>query len=228
MAGSQRSVGKFCSVLTNDLTSLSLMDAINLGNGAQVFVISNTRSYRFFAGSGLTTKSPVVIADSGGAGAWIQENAVNDQTFFIEETATGIAGTFTLGVWRALPTANTYAQAAAKACWACSTAGVVTYSGPTAVFQMSANFYGANLLSQQHIWQFDLSRNGVGIGGSLDFTTSQQQGGDSTGGAFCSHLSPPITLVAGDTLQHIMRATDATATFQLQKYQACFQLLPDR
>lgn len=233
MSGSQRSVGKFCSVETDTLLTLANVDASDLGNGAQIYVVSNNRSYRFVLGSVFPTKSPVTVAAADASGTWFQENAIGDQSFFIEQISS--AGDFsgTINTWHAMPTGVTrYAQDSARACWAVNVSnGIVTYSGPTATFLVQARF-SMVLNDVITTYEFDLSRNGAALDTTLSFPTSSKAGSvlepepQLSRPLFCAHLSTPIVMVSGQTLQHILRDTSTTALYEMDLYQASFTLLP--
>ncbi len=224
----QRSVGRFCSVLTKDLTTLANINATNLGSGAEVFVLSTARSYRLIP-SVLGTHSPVTIAAAGGAGTWVQVNAINDQSFFIF-ALTSTANIFpTINVWSALPTfsGGQYGADAAKAFWSLDApSGVVTYNGPTAVFLVQANisFFGQAPLES---WEFSLSRNGALNGTTSADALSSRADTDEADLGFCSIISPVTITPAGTTYQTVVRPLDSSGTaFRLTKYQLSFMLLP--
>lgn len=223
----QRSVGRFCSVVTNDLVTLANLDAVDLGIGAEAFVLSNSRSYRLSAAV-LSNASPVAIAALGGAGTWIQENAIADQTFFIYATAASSFITSVVNTWHAFPSAvSLYASSATKAFWTLdTTTGAITYNGPTAIFLASANIsFVANAVAQS--WEFSLTRNGAIIGTTSADPLSSRVDVDNVGFGFASTISTNTIVPAGTTYQSAFRCLDAGTGFRILKYQLCFQLLPN-
>ncbi len=225
----QRSVGRFCSVVTKDLTSLALIDAANLGEGAQVFVLSNSRSYRLVFAL-LGSFLPVTVS-APGVGTWIQENAENDQAYFIYATAPSGAVSIIQNTWHALPTGTgLYAQAGTKACWSFnSTTGVATYTGPAATFQITATF-SLDMSVANEAWECDISRDGASIGGTSQLSTCVRDYSGTVGSICCSVLSPPVTMLPATavTFQGIVRDLSGNANMSISKFQMFFQLLADK
>lgn len=223
----QRSVGRFCSVVTNDLASLAAVDAADLGIGAEVFVLSNARSYRL-SPLVLATASPVAVAALGAVGTWIQENAAADQSYFIYSTSQSATTATVVNTWHALPSAASGYQAdSAKAFWSLNTTtGIITYNGPTAVFLVQANVSFLGSESNQG-WEFSVTRNSALNGTTFTDALSGRTDTDTPGFGFCSVLSKAIIVPAGTTYQTVLRCLSGpTSSFRIEKYQLSFQLLP--
>ena len=223
----QRSVGRFCSLITKDLTSLATLDAADLGTGAQAYVVSTRRSYRLDLSSSFGNFSPLSIAALGG-GTWFQEGPVKDQAAFQESVTTSNDNTLTVNTWRALPSqGGLYSLVTPTSTgWdSNTTTGIFTYSGPPRTFLVTGVFC-VQLLDHADTWEFDLSQNGTFIGGTTSFPSSVQSAANNTGLIFATH-SYVIAMVAGLTLQHIIRQITGTGGFfNLVKYQAFCELLP--
>lgn len=76
--GSQRSVGKFCSItVTNDSVgasdSIVALNGALLGEGAEAFCTSSGQMYRWTSAS-IAAFAPVFITPSAGGGTWVMQN----------------------------------------------------------------------------------------------------------------------------------------------------------
>ncbi len=225
-----RSVGRFCSTVTKDITSLALLDANDLGFGAEAVMLSTGKRYRLGQPT-FGTIYPVSVQASDAFGTWYQEDAVNDQTLFVNSVAGSI---FTPvgpsgNTWISMPTGTgCYAAPVAKACWSLNTTtGVVTYTGPTASFVFKARFsMHVSYAGSGQYWEFDLTRNGAGIGSTVTLPTSVRAIDNPGGDLYAALVSPPLSVVSGDTLQYITRPIGFGSITTVLHYQACYQLLP--
>lgn len=224
---SQRSVGRFCSVTTQDLLSLAALDAVNMGFGAQALVLSTGKSYRLL-NSSFATLSPVTIRATDNSGTWFQEDADFDQAFFVFAAGASASVSVVQNIWHALPTGSgLYAQDAAAACWSVSTTtGIVTYNGPQAKFMARADLSLGVTAEVAKSWEFDLSRNGALIGTTSTLASSTKVDSSIIGALWCSYMFPVIITPPGTSYQMVLRTTDIGVPVSLLKYQFSFQLMP--
>lgn len=223
----KRSVGRFCSTTTKDLTSLFLLDAANMGFGAQALVLSTGRSYRFLD-SAVATFSPVTVRASDNSGTWFQEDAIYDQSFYIYARSASNFVSVTQNVWSALPSGiGLYASVDSAACWSVnSSAGIATYNGPTAQFMVQARLSLGTDSELADSYEFDLARNGTVIGTTSPSASSTRTDGSDNGALWCAYMHTIVATPAGTTYQMVMRDLDHNRLIFIEKFQISFTLLP--
>ncbi len=183
----RRSSGSFCSFVVDVVsggtaaqTTLVGLDVAALGNGAEVFVLSNGFAYRYSSTSSQTTVGSTFVQPTTGGGCWIKQNSAAD---FAAEFRGGVSllgstASPTGLTWTAIVAgANHFAaDTITSSFWGIDTTlGTIAYSGPSGKrFLIQTELTLSHSTSSQQQVQLDLSVGGSLEGTQTDTLTSTQ------------------------------------------------------
>ncbi len=204
------------SAPTDPHDSLAGLNTAELPDGAVAYVVASAATYRLHktsAQAGLGNDA--FIPSANGVGTWFFESGDGNPFVFQETGTASLTGStaMTVNQWAALPSGSTfYALLFVGSVFALNTTtGVITYSGPSKRFRVSA-VGTLSCATAAQAMEFALTQNDGLVGQTTFDGTAGAASADPTTANLGVTLATArvFTLANGDTLRAVMRNTTGT------------------